>query len=621
MTVISNISDETQKKLRKQKILINKLRRHGTMLPEDTYAISDNDVKITYSQKISPKTVENLKEQYPHLSENDIKTLYSVESKPQTSGGKGGKSDIREKLTQFMPWQDLRNSLLDIVQDMDPHEKAVLLEMNKAHESSAFLSNTMTRLKQLPTNPTEVFNIADGFVRRIIKVAKQLEYFRNLDKDDQIALLKGSVVEIMMLRSAVNFDVKTETWNLSTLSCIKPTDRQSSTPSPASSENQSSDSSSFMPPAGLNIDQLRKAAMNGADLSTLRNMARQGSTEAQSSEYSEQMSASKQSSDSSPFMPQSGSGLNIDQLRKAAMNGADLSTLRNMARQGSVEAHSPEFSEQISASKSTDSSAVFPPGLNIEQMRKAAMNGADLSKLRNMARQGSIDAPSLEFSEQSTSKFDKSHVSEYKSNEDKDLDGLESLRNAAKAAGFDVDALRRAAMNGASFSQLSQMAHSTTEQSGQSTSSSPDGVNVKDEQESSSSASAASSSLSAEILKLGNSETKTMFLTYSKFIRSLMHTICGDLIVLKFLIMLSLFSPDRQGLEDRPLVDKCQEIYANCMKKYIEVRFPDTKNMFARCIMKLTDLRNVNEVHTKMLLKMQVEDIEPLLVEIFDLPQ
>ena len=74
-----------------------------------------------------------------------------------------------------------------LLQDMGETEQAVLMEMNKAHESSAFLSSTQTRLKSLPTNPTEVFNIADGFVRRIIKVAKQLDYFRNIEKDDQIA--------------------------------------------------------------------------------------------------------------------------------------------------------------------------------------------------------------------------------------------------------------------------------------------------------------------------------------------------------------------------------------------------------------------------------------------------
>lgn len=473
------------------------------MLPEDTYAISEHDIKLTSTQKVATPSAEDLKEQYPHLSDSDIQALSRTDTKA-TASGKGGKLTLRDKSPQFLPWQEVRDSLLDFIKDMDPQEKAVLLEMNKAHESTAFLSNTMTRLKQLPTNPTEVFNVADGFVRRIIKVAKQLEYFRAIEKDDQIALLKGSVVEIMMIRSAVNYDVKTETWNLSTVSCIKHTNPSSDASSPGSSDSQSKESDPSTSPAGLNIEELRKAAMNGADLGDLRKMARMG-------------------------------------------------------------AGKPESAEQMT-------------GTSINSMKE-----------------------------------------KFSSNEDRDSAGLDSLRAAAKAAGFDVDALRKAAMNGASFDQLSQMAHSTAGKPQEESPSSEEAL-VKQEQESSNS-SGSSNSISSEILKLGNPETKTMFLTYSKFIRSLMSTISGDLIVLKFLIMLSLFSPDRQGLKDRALVDKYQEVYANTLRKYIEVRFPDTKNMFARCIMKLTDLRNINEVHTKMLLKMQVKDIEPLLVEIFDLQQ
>ncbi|KAH3878030.1 hypothetical protein DPMN_001910 [Dreissena polymorpha] len=170
--------------------------------------------------------------------------------------------------------------------------------------------------------------------------------------------------------------------------------------------------------------------------------------------------------------------------------------------------------------------------------------------------------------------------------------------------------LRKAAMSGASFEQLSQMARgggALAAGSPQSASNQP--------------TAGPSNTISSDILKFGNSETKSMFLTYSKFIRSLMGTIYGDLIVLKFLIMLSLFSPDRQGVKNRDLVESYQQIYAETLRKYLDVRFVNEKNIFARCIMKLTDLRNVNEVHTKMLLKMHVEDIEPLLVEIFDLPQ
>lgn len=515
--------DDNQKKLRKQKILINKLRRHGTLPlpPEDTYAVSETDIQNTYSAKIASQSKESLREQFPNLSEAEIQTLCSIGKSDSDTLDK--KCSFHEKLIKYQPWQDLDNSIDDILVVMEETEKNVLIEMNKAHDSSSFLSSTQTRLKNLPKNPTEVFNIADGFVRRIIKVAKQLSYFRSIDKDDQIALLKGSVVEIMMLRSAVNFDVKTETWNLSTSSCIKPSatsDTASNLSSPGSAGSLSEPFDFSAATAGLDINKLREAAMRGADFNTLRNMARQSST-----------SESHSIENSTP-------DLGADNLKQ-------------------------KF------------------GLSIEQMKEKV----DTKGVQN----------------------------------ESDLD---SLRNAAKAAGFDVDALRQAAMGGASFEQLSKMAHSRRASSASSSSSTSElPANLQLKQESEEPAPGTSTSISAEILKMGNQETKTMFLTYSKFIRSLMSTIYGDLMILKFLIMLSLFSPDRPGIQKKNVVETYQEMYANTLKKYIEIRFPEERNLFARCIMKLTDLRNVNEVHTKMLLKMHVEDIEPLLVEIFDLPQ
>ena len=55
------------------------------------------------------------------------------------------------------------------------------------------------------------------------------------------------------------------------------------------------------------------------------------------------------------------------------------------------------------------------------------------------------------------------------------------------------------------------------------------------------------------------------------------------------------------------------------LQQYTGLRFPEDRTLFARLVMKLTDLRNINEVHSKMLLKMKADDIEPLLLEIFDL--
>ncbi|KAK3107289.1 hypothetical protein FSP39_011173 [Pinctada imbricata] len=159
----------------------------------------------------------------------------------------------------------------------------------------------------------------------------------------------------------------------------------------------------------------------------------------------------------------------------------------------------------------------------------------------------------------------------------------------ARAAGFDVDKLR----------EMYTGVSSTPSEDGGSGEGGADRIN-------------------SSILK-GNAQSQTMFLTYSKFIKSLMRTIHGDLLILKLMIMISLFSADRQGIKEGDKIREIQECYAGILQKYVSLRFKEEKNMLARIIMKLTDLRNINEVHTKMLLKMKLDNIEPLLLEIFDL--
>nr|KAG5708734.1 hypothetical protein BaRGS_034951 [Batillaria attramentaria] len=101
-----------------------------------------------------------------------------------------------------------------------PDQQSLVRELQFAMEETSFLAQTSTSMKSLPSTPTEFVNMAEGFVRKVIKVAKHIATFKTLPKDDQIALLKGSVVDIMMLRSAVNYDPYTESWNLSTKDCL-----------------------------------------------------------------------------------------------------------------------------------------------------------------------------------------------------------------------------------------------------------------------------------------------------------------------------------------------------------------------------------------------------------------
>ena len=67
-------------------------------------------------------------------------------------------------------------------------------------------------------------------------------------------------------------------------------------------------------------------------------------------------------------------------------------------------------------------------------------------------------------------------------------------------------------------------------------------------------------------------------------------------------------------------VQEMQETYARILEDYLSRRFQGEPTVFARVISKLTDLRNINEVHSKMLLTMKMDEFEPLLMEIFDLP-
>lgn len=64
------------------------------------------------------------------------------------------------------------------------------------------------------TDPSlvDVINMTDFAIRRLIKMSKRLTGFKNLCQDDQIALLKGSCTELMILRSVMTYVPEKECW-------------------------------------------------------------------------------------------------------------------------------------------------------------------------------------------------------------------------------------------------------------------------------------------------------------------------------------------------------------------------------------------------------------------------
>ena len=112
-----------------------------------------------------------------------------------------------------------------------------------------------------------------------------------------------------------------------------------------------------------------------------------------------------------------------------------------------------------------------------------------------------------------------------------------------------------------------------------------------------------------------------LFEDHMRFVRSLAFDLCADNTVLILLLVISLFSPDRDNLEYQSLVAAEQERYSALLKNYLESIYPvpTARSLFPRLLMKLTDIRNLNEEHSQVLLKVNPEGIQPLMKEVLDL--
>ncbi|NP_001161579.1 liver X-like nuclear receptor [Saccoglossus kowalevskii] len=91
----------------------------------------------------------------------------------------------------------------------------------------------------------------------------------------------------------------------------------------------------------------------------------------------------------------------------------------------------------------------------------------------------------------------------------------------------------------------------------------------------------------------------------------------GDFTVLMAIVI---FSADRAQLTDRESVEKIQEKYLEMLRTRLKMRRPNDALVLPKVLMKLTELRSLNNSHSEMLfaLKLQDQKIPPLLAEIWD---
>ena len=111
-----------------------------------------------------------------------------------------------------------------------------------------------------------------------------------------------------------------------------------------------------------------------------------------------------------------------------------------------------------------------------------------------------------------------------------------------------------------------------------------------------------------------------LFEDHMKFVKSAIE-MGADQTSMILLLIISLFSPDRPNLQNKEQICEVQELYSQLLFKYLSTVYPPgaAQKMFPRLLMKLTDIRNLNEEHSQVLLKVNPICLQPLMQEVLEL--
>lgn len=87
------------------------------------------------------------------------------------------------------------------------------------------------------------------------------------------------------------------------------------------------------------------------------------------------------------------------------------------------------------------------------------------------------------------------------------------------------------------------------------------------------------------------------------------------------LVAINTFSSDRPHIKDVEKVESMQDPYVELLRLYTKIRHPDDPLMFARILMKIVELRSLNNYHSEQMFALKVQDqkLPPLLAEIWDM--
>ncbi|KAK7110975.1 vitamin D3 receptor-like isoform X2 [Littorina saxatilis] len=111
-----------------------------------------------------------------------------------------------------------------------------------------------------------------------------------------------------------------------------------------------------------------------------------------------------------------------------------------------------------------------------------------------------------------------------------------------------------------------------------------------------------------------------LFEDHMRFVKSLALDLQADETVLILLLMIALYSPDRPNITDKSYIAQEQERYALLLLRYLESKHPQhvVRMLYPKLLMKLVDIRNLNEEHSQVLLRINPDGLQPLMKEVLE---
>ncbi|XP_013392881.1 nuclear hormone receptor HR96 isoform X2 [Lingula anatina] len=125
-------------------------------------------------------------------------------------------------------------------------------------------------------------------------------------------------------------------------------------------------------------------------------------------------------------------------------------------------------------------------------------------------------------------------------------------------------------------------------------------------------------------LILKNVTSHTMMPLYEDHLyicRRLKEAAGNDVNLFVLLHVLSVFSPEYANVARRALISNIQDRYCVLMKHYIEATYSYSQavSLYPTLLQRLSEIKQYSEKHGKILLHVNTSEIEPILLEIFDL--